>query len=50
MKRKALKAFSKCLVWLENERNERIAVNTLGVIMAMLVVDIALLAIGCTIK
>lgn len=50
MKRKVLKAIAKGLIWMDNERNERIAVNTLAVITAMLVLDIALLAIGYTIK
>lgn len=50
MKRKALKALAKGLVWLENEKNEKIAVNVLAGITAMLIVDIALLVIGYTIK
>ena len=50
MKRKALKAFAKGLIWLENEKNEKIAVNTLSGITAMLIVDIALLVIGYMIK
>lgn len=50
MKRKVLKAIAKGFIWLDNERNERIAVSTMAGITAMLVVDIALLAIGYTIK
>lgn len=50
MKRKVLKAIAKGLIWMDNERNEKIAVNTLAGITAVLIVDIALLVIGYTIK
>lgn len=40
MKRKVLKAIAKGLIWMDNERNERITVNTLEGITAMIIVDI----------